>query len=90
MTARSLVVVTGGAGFIGSELVRQLLASHREVLVIDNLVNGRRENLAGLDGATLLECDVRDVDAYAPALGRASVVYHLACLGVRHSIHSPR
>ena len=39
-------MVTGGAGFIGSELVRQLLARGDRVVVVDNLANGRRENLA--------------------------------------------
>src|SRR4030095_9667698 len=38
---------------------------------------------------TLLEYDIRDVSAYAPILRDAEVVYHLACLGVRHSVHSP-
>lgn len=84
------VLVTGGAGFIGSELVRQLMAAGSPVVVIDNLVNGKRENLAGVNGRiTLLEYDIRDVSAYAPILREADVVYHLACLGVRHSVHSP-
>jgi UDP-glucose 4-epimerase len=88
---RSVAVVTGGAGFIGSELVRQLAEDGQDVLVLDNLVNGKRENLAGLPGGrvTLLEADVRHVEAYRHALPDAAVVYHLACLGVRHSLHSP-
>ena len=87
---RPSVVVTGGAGFIGSELVRQLAHAGSPVVVIDNLVNGRRENLSDVSGrVTLLEHDVRDVAAYAPVLRSAQVVYHLACLGVRHSVHSP-
>src|SRR5687768_5860195 len=90
--ARSTVVVTGGAGFIGSELVRQLAARGDRVVAIDNLVNGTRENLDGvLSGrVTLLETDIRDLDAVTPHLREARVVYHLACLGVRHSVHSPR
>jgi len=40
-------LVTGGAGFIGSELVRHLAALGARVRVVDNLVNGRRENLEG-------------------------------------------
>jgi UDP-glucose 4-epimerase len=86
------VVVTGGAGFIGSELVRQLVARGDQVVAIDNLVNGKRENLADVlsDGVTLLERDIRDLRAIAPSLREARVVYHLACLGVRHSVHSPR
>jgi UDP-glucose 4-epimerase len=91
MSGRSLVVVTGGAGFIGSELVRQLSEAGSHVVVIDNLVNGRRENLTGLpaDRVTLLARDVRDRDAYRSLLRETQVVYHLACLGVRHSVHSP-
>ncbi len=84
------VVVTGGAGFIGSELVRQLAARGERVVVIDDLSTGRRENLAGLPGdrVRLVEGDIRDV-AMAEHLRGAEIVYHLACRGVRHSIHSP-
>ena len=91
MTSRSTVLVTGGAGFIGSELVRQLAARGEHVLVVDNLVNGRRENLADVlsDSVQLLQVDVRDLPLIAPHLARIRVVYHLACLGVRHSVHSP-
>jgi UDP-glucose 4-epimerase len=88
---RSTILVTGGAGFIGSELVRQLASRGERVVVVDNLVNGRRENLdASRAGAvTLLEADVHDVMAIRPFLRDARAVYHLACMGVRHSIHSP-
>ncbi len=89
---RRIAVVTGGAGFIGSELVRQLALEHgHRVVVVDNLVNGTRDNLAGLpsDQVSLLEVDIRNVDALASVLRDASVVYHLACLGVRHSLHAP-
>jgi len=88
--SRATTIVTGGAGFIGSELVRQLTANGSPVVVIDNLVNGKRENLADVEGrVTLLEYDIRDVSAYALILREAEAVYHLACLGVRHSVHSP-
>jgi len=88
---RSTVVVTGGAGFIGSELVRQLAARGDRVVVVDNLVNGTRDNLAGVlsDRVVLVEKDIRDIGVLSSYLREARVVYHLACLGVRHSVHSP-
>jgi UDP-glucose 4-epimerase len=91
MSSRETTIVTGGAGFIGSELVRQLAGQGARVTVIDNLVNGTRENLSGLPGdrVTLIEHDIRELPAYASLLRDASVLYHLACLGVRHSVHSP-
>ena len=71
--------------------MRQLVARGDRVLVIDNLVNGKRENLAGLpkEQCVLLEADVRDAGAFDRHLAETAVVYHLACLGVRHSVHSP-
>jgi len=89
---RSTVIVTGGAGFIGSELVRQLAARGERVVIVDNLVNGRRENVADVLSrhVTLLVVDIRDYDALMPQLRVARAVYHLACLGVRHSVHSPQ
>jgi UDP-glucose 4-epimerase len=87
----SRVMVTGGAGFIGSELVRQLANECTEVLVIDNLVNGRRENLDGVKATNirLIMTDIRYISHMADLMRRVDVVFHLACLGVRHSIHSP-
>ena len=91
MSDRATVLVTGGAGFMGSEVVRQLAARGERVLVVDNLVNGRRENIADVLSADvqLMTVDVRDLPSIAPHLGRVRVTYHLACLGVRHSVHSP-
>ena len=87
-------VVTGGAGFIGSNLVDALVSRGDEVVVIDNLTGGRRSNLApALEaGAQLLELDVTD----APALARAfdelapELVFHLAAqIDVRYSVEKP-
>ena len=91
--ARTLV--TGGAGFIGSSLVRVLLASGAaDVVAYDDLATGQLENLAGCLGETgraarFVHGDVRDREKLARALPGVDVVFHLACLGVRHSIHSP-
>lgn len=85
------VVVTGGAGFIGSSLVRLLLNAGANVRVIDNLVNGKRENLFDIDNnrLSLHKVDIRNTEAIQPLFEDVNIVFHLACLGVRHSIHAP-
>lgn len=85
-------LITGGAGFIGSSLASAATDVFESVVVIDNLVNGKWENVrdAGADGVECVENDIRDTNALSPLLKGVDVVYHLACLGVRHSIHSPR
>ena len=90
--ANKKVLVTGGAGFIGSELVRQLVGQGANVVVIDNLVNGKRENLDGLPGerVQLIIADIRDSERMTQMIKSIDIVFHLACLGVRHSIHSPQ
>ena len=88
---RDTTLVTGGAGFIGSELVRQLAAQGDRVIVVDSLVSGKRQNVAEVLGerVQLMQLDIRDLNAVRPVLSKVSVVFHLACLGVRHSIHAP-
>ena len=87
-------LVTGGAGFIGSNLVDALLARGNEVTVIDDLSTGRRENLeqALANGATVEEIDIRDADAVSEAVGRTKpdVIFHLAAqIDVRKSVADP-
>ncbi len=87
-------LVTGGAGFIGSNLVDVLIARGDGVTVIDNLSTGKRANLAtALDsGATLHEADVRDAEHVAEIVADASpeVVFHLAAqIDVRYSVDQP-
>lgn len=88
----STVVVTGGAGFIGSSLVRLLLDAGAKVRVIDNLVNGKRENLDDInnENLSLHKVDIRNTEALRPLFENVDIVFHLACLGVRHSIHAPQ
>ena len=85
------VLVTGGAGFIGSELVRQLATQNFRVTAVDNLTNGNRENLDGVLGpdVDLVVADIRNESAITPLLREAEVLFHLACLGIRHSIQAP-
>jgi UDP-glucose 4-epimerase len=87
-------IVTGGAGFIGSHLVDALLSRGDEVLVLDDLSSGKRENLAGAleAGARLEQGDVADSSAVLAA-GEAfgpDAVFHLAAqIDVRRSIADP-
>lgn len=87
------ILVTGGAGFIGSHVVDILLSrGAAEVRVLDNLTNGTQQNLAGQSANerfSLVVGDIRDGAAREQALHGMDVVYHLACLGVRHSLHDP-
>jgi len=88
------VLVTGGAGFIGSHLVERLLAEEEvaEAVVLDNMVNGNPENLAAVEGDprfVLIRGDVLDLGTVEAACRGVQVVFHLACLGVRHSLHAP-
>ena len=83
-------LVTGGAGFIGSNLVDALLAEGHTVAVLDNLTTGRRANLN--PDARLHEVDVRDADAVQQVLAAQppDVVFHLAAqIDVRRSISTP-
>ncbi|MEV5897311.1 NAD-dependent epimerase/dehydratase family protein [Nonomuraea fuscirosea] len=88
------VLVTGGAGFIGSNLVDRLLADGHEVHVVDDLSSGKRENLAGAAGQdrfTLHEMDIRDPALVALATElQPEVVCHLAAqISVRKSVADP-
>jgi UDP-glucose 4-epimerase len=83
------VIVTGGAGFIGSALVRLLAERGAAVRVYDNLSTGSAANLEGTE-AELVEGDVRDVDALTRAARGCEVVFHLAAgTGVLPSIEDP-
>ena len=87
-------LVTGGAGFIGSNLVDALLARGDEVTIVDDLSTGRRENLTAAlaAGAELLELDIRDRGPLEAAVERAApdVLFHLAAqIDVRKSVADP-
>jgi UDP-glucose 4-epimerase len=87
-------LVTGGAGFIGSNLVDALLARGDEVTVVDDLSTGRMSNLEqGLEnGAELVEMDIRDGGALSRVAGeqRPEAIFHLAAqIDVRKSLADP-
>ena len=84
MTSRPIAVVTGGAGFIGSHMVDLLLARGFEVRAIDNLVGGRRENLAQHEKTGNLVFEEKDIRACAPddpLFKGAKYVFHFAGIG---------
>jgi len=92
------VLVTGGGGFIGSNLVEALLARGDEVLVLDNFATGRRENLArapewaaaGGGRYRLLEGDIRDEATVKRAIAGREVVLHQAAIpSVARSVEDP-
>jgi UDP-glucose 4-epimerase len=91
MKARYLV--TGGAGFIGSNIVAALTAAGERVRVLDNLCTGRWEHLDGLQHQTLIERvegDIRDAEAVKKAVHGVEVVFHEAALGsVPRSVETP-
>jgi len=89
----SRVLVTGGAGFIGSNLIESLLQSGNQVTCLDNFSTGKRENLKGFIGNPdfrLIEGDIRNISDCENAVQDAEVVFHEAALGsVPRSIKDP-
>lgn len=71
-----MYLVTGGAGFIGSNIVRRLLAEGKKVRILDNFATGRRENLAHLDEAELVEGSLTVMDDLKRALDGVEFVLH--------------
>ena len=83
------VLVTGGAGFIGSNLVRALVERGDAVRVLDNFSTGNRQNLEGLD-VELVEGELRSYERVHNAVRGTEVVYHLGALGsVPRSVQDP-
>ncbi len=71
------ICVTGGCGFVGANLIRQLLTRGYEVVVVDNLTTGRREYLDGLT-VEIMVGDVRDTTAWRDILQPGDAIIHLA------------
>ena len=83
INSKKRALVTGGAGFIGSHLVDQLLSAGNEVVVIDNFSTGRPENLAHLknnSNLSLHQCDITNLEMLADKFEGIDWVFHLAAL----------
>lgn len=84
------MTVTGGAGFIGSNIVNALLAAGSEVVVLDDFSSGDLSNLAPHPALTVIEGDIRDEAAVARAVEGADTVFHLAAsVGNLRAIEDP-
>lgn len=88
-SARLSILVTGGAGFIGSHVAEALVGEGHRVVVIDDLSSGRRENVPS--GASLVVADIRSEEARAVAAegGFDVLVHHAAQMDVRRSTEDP-
>jgi UDP-glucose 4-epimerase len=92
MAAGSRILVTGGAGFIGSHLVDALLADGERVTVLDDFSTGRRDNLdaaAARGDVRIVDGSILDAAAVDAAMAGVDRVYHLAVACVRSSLGAP-
>lgn len=84
------VLVTGGAGFIGSHLVERLIAAGDHVRVVDDLSTGKRENIAGHGALEFIEGDIRDAGLIDRCTKEIDAVVHLAAIAsVQASMDDP-
>jgi len=72
------VLVTGGAGFVGTNLIKRLLKDGHNVVSIDNYSTGKEENHQ--EGCQYVKADIRDIVSYDTFMENPDVVYHLAAL----------
>jgi UDP-glucose 4-epimerase len=87
------ILVTGGAGFIGSHLCERLIKGGHSVTVIDNFSTGRASNLANLkenDDFTLIEGSILDTTILTSLVNEAEYIFHLAAaVGVFNIVNNP-
>jgi len=90
VTYGKLYLVTGGAGFIGSNIAEALVRRGDRVRILDDFSTGRRENLSPLSGVEVVEGDLRDPDAVRRAVAGVDGVFHEAALrSVPRSVDDP-
>ncbi len=85
------IVITGGAGFVGSHLAELLVAKGAQVTVLDNLLRGKKENLSLVaDRVNIVQGDVRKREDLATTFKGADYVFHEAALWLKKCAESPR
>jgi nucleoside-diphosphate-sugar epimerase len=91
MALKNKVLVTGGAGFIGSNLADELIRQGARVTIIDDLSTGSRENLADIRGSfDFVEGDINDDDAVRRAIDGVEIIFHEAAIpSVPRSVEDP-
>lgn len=91
IAGQGLILVTGGAGFVGANLVRMLLSAGYRVRILDNFSTGQREYLKGLENLEVIQGDILDREVAARAIENAVGVIHLAAQsGVPSSLADPK
>ena len=85
----SKILVTGGAGFIGSYIAEELLKEGADVVVYDNLIRGRKENIMSPDKIEFVEGDIRDYGKLNNLMKDIDYVFHEAAVAVRRCLKYP-
>jgi len=82
------IMVTGGAGFVGTNLIKRLLKDGHKVVSLDNYSTGKKENEQ--KGCTYYDCDIRDVVDFSYFMEKPDVIYHLAAIArIQPSFKNP-
>ena len=74
------IIVTGGAGFIGSHLVDELIINNHEVIVLDNFSTGRKQNLDHIENIKIIDCDLSINGSWTSEFRGTDLVFHIAAL----------
>ena len=84
------IMVTGGVGFVGTNLIKQLLLDGNEVISLDNYSTGKKENEVDHKNVTYVDVDLRYVHNYDSYISKPDIIYHMAALArIQPSIKDP-
>jgi UDP-glucose 4-epimerase len=84
------ILVTGGAGFIGSNIAKALLKQNDQVIVLDNLSSGNKKNISAMPDINFIKGDIRDSSLLDEIMKDVDIIYHLAAsVGNKRSIDNP-